>query len=116
MHQRLRLRHPEDFLRLKTQGRVVHHPFFTISYLASDQPNNRYGVITSKRLGKAVSRNRVRRQIKEALRLLHPTLKAGFDVVVIAKYGVIGQPFLTIQEALRQKLNSVGLVAKLDDS
>ncbi len=115
MHQHLRLRHPDDFSRLRAHGRVVHHPFFTISYLVNDHPNNRYGVITSKRLGKAVSRNRVRRQIKEALRLLHPTLKTGFDVVVIAKYGVIGQPFLTIQEALRQKLNSVGLVTQLDD-
>jgi len=114
MHQHLRLRHPDDFSRLRAHGKVVHHPFFTISYLVNDHPHNRYGVITSKRLGKAVSRNRVRRQIKEALRLLHPTLKIGFDVVVIAKYGVIGQPFLTIQEALRQKLNSVGLVTRLD--
>ncbi|MCU0480492.1 MAG: ribonuclease P protein component [Anaerolineae bacterium] len=114
MHQHLRLRHPDDFLRLKTQGQVVHHPFFTISYLVNDQAHNRYGVITSKRLGKAVKRNRMRRQIREALRLLHPRLKVGFDVVVIAKQGIIGQPFSSIQEALRQKLNRVGLVSQLE--
>jgi len=110
MHHRFRLRHPDDFMRLKAHGQVVHHPFFTISYLVNDHPHNRYGVITSKRLGKAVSRNRIRRQIREALRLLHPTLKGGFDVVVIAKHGIIGQPFSDIQEALRQKLTRVGLV------
>lgn len=113
MHQRLRLRHPNDFQRLKMHGRAVHHPFFTLSYLPNDLPHNRYGVITSKRLGKAVRRNRIRRQIKEALRLLHPNLKQGLDMVVIPKQIVLGKPFRAIQNALEQKLNSVGLVDKL---
>lgn len=116
MHHRFRLRHGDDFARLRTQGRVVHHSFFTISYLINDLTHNRYGVITNKRLGKAVRRNRIRRQIREALRLLHPSLKAGYDVVIIPKQGIIGQSFWTIHETLHQKLRSIGLVAELEKS
>lgn len=116
MHHHLRLRHADDFARIKAQGRVVHHPFFMISYLQNDLTHNRYGVITNKRLGKAVRRNRIRRQIREALRLLHPTLRSGYDVVVIPKPSIIGQSFWAIHETLQQKLRSVGLVIELEKS
>lgn len=55
---------------------------------ALEPARNRYTVVAGKRIGKAHERNRCKRVTREALRLLHPTLEQGYDVVVIVRGGV----------------------------
>jgi ribonuclease P protein component len=55
---------------------------------ALDPPRNRYTVIAGKRIGKSHERNRCKRVTREALRLMDPTLKQGYDVVVIVRGGI----------------------------
>lgn len=105
-----RLRHRKDFARLRQEGRTYRHPFFVLSLAPNDLPHNRYGFTTAKRLGKAVVRNRVRRLLKEAVRLLHPRLRQGFDVVLIARGQVVDQPLQTIQQAVGETLHRAGLL------
>lgn len=109
MHKRLRLRHADDFTRLRQDGRVYRHPLLILSVLPNDLPHNRYGFITAKRLGNAVKRNRARRLLREAVRLLHPQLRAGYDVVIIARPQVVGQPFTAVQSAILQTMRRAHL-------
>ena len=46
----------------------------------------RIGIITSRRVGGAVTRNRVRRRIREVVRQSRAALEAGIWMVVIAKH------------------------------
>ncbi|BED92627.1 MAG: ribonuclease P protein component [Candidatus Paraimprobicoccus trichonymphae] len=46
---------------------------------------NRTGIVTSKKIGIAVKRNRARRIIKEAYREIYENLKSGYDVLFVAK-------------------------------
>jgi ribonuclease P protein component len=85
MKRRYRLRRPQDFARLKADGKVTKHPMMLVSILPNDLPFNRYGVITGKRLGNAVRRNRIRRVLSEGVQALHPHLKQGFDVVLVVR-------------------------------
>ena len=55
---------------------------------ALDPARNRYTVIAGKRIGKSHERNRCKRVTREALRLMNPTLKQGYDVVIIVRGGV----------------------------
>ena len=45
----------------------------------------RLGITTSKKIGKAVQRNRARRLIKTAYRNLLPEIAPGYDIVVVAR-------------------------------
>jgi ribonuclease P protein component len=74
-------------------------------------PHNRYGFITAKRLGNAVVRNKVRRLLRESVRLLHPNLAPGFDVVIVARSPVVGESFLTVRNALEQTLRRAGMIS-----
>lgn len=53
--------------------------------LTNDLPYCRLGLSVSRRVGNAVVRNRIKRRLREAFRLIHPTMPAGYDLVIIVK-------------------------------
>jgi ribonuclease P protein component len=112
MRRQLRLRRRGDFARLRQVGQSSHHAWFILSRTANMLAHNRYGVIVSKRVGKAVRRNRLRRQMREVMRLLHPSLSQGFDIVLIARTALVGQSFQAISQAVATTCQHVGLLTK----
>lgn len=110
MERRYRLRQAKDFERLRRGGRQVRHPMLSLSFAPNNLSHNRYGYITTRRLGKAVVRNRVRRRLREVVHLLHPRLRTGFDVVLIARASVIEQPFTVIQRTVSDLFKRAGLI------
>lgn len=93
MKSALRLRRPSDFARVQRSGAACRHRDLKISVCASELPQNRYGIVTSKRLGKAVARNKCKRRLRAILAHLHGEMHQGFDVVVVARPAIIWQPF-----------------------
>jgi ribonuclease P protein component len=110
MQRQIKLKRNEDFARLRREGRAYRSPLFLMNAVANTVGHNRYGFVTGKRLGKAVRRNRVRRLIREAVRLFHPRLRAGYDVVFIAHPPAVGQPFDVIQRTVIELLTQAKLV------
>ena len=105
----LRLRHTEDFQRLRREGRSYPNKLLLMSVSPNVLGHNRYGFIVSKQLGKAVRRNRIRRRVREAVRLLHPQLKTGYDIVFIARQSLEGQPFDVVQRTVNELTQQAGL-------
>lgn len=56
-----------------------------LSVLKLSEPGNRIGLITSRRIGNAVTRNRTRRRLREMVRMTRPRFKDGLWVVIIAR-------------------------------
>lgn len=81
-----RLRDNEDFQRAFQKGRSVANRQFVIYMLAKEgQEELRVGVSVSKKIGKAVVRNRVKRLIREGFRSLLPEINWKGDLIVIAR-------------------------------
>jgi ribonuclease P protein component len=109
MQRHLRLHRQEDFQRLRATGRVWRHPFFILSVTPNDLPHNRYGFVTSKQLGSAVTRNRIRRRLREVMRHAHPYLISGYDMALIARGPAAGQSYRVIAAAIHGLLKQAGL-------
>lgn len=105
-----RLLKRSDFLRVQS-GRSFAVPSFVLKMrpCPSDQEQNadlaRFGFTVTKRLGSAVIRNRARRRLKEAVRLVAPEqARGGFDYVLIGRQGALDEAFGDIVEDLRTAL------------
>lgn len=84
----VRLRQNSDFERVRSRGRSWSSRTVVLSALENGGDANRYGFAAGKRIGGAVERNRAKRLVREAVRTLHPRLRQGFDVVLIARNSV----------------------------
>jgi ribonuclease P protein component len=82
----MRLRRREDFLSVQSGGAKVHarHLLGIARRREGDGLPGRLGFTVTKKIGNAVVRNRIRRRVREWMRL-HGWIPAGWDVVVIAK-------------------------------
>jgi len=81
-----RLKLSRDFARVRAEGRTIRGALLTLGVLPVDgEIAFRVGLVTSKRVGRAVVRNRVRRQLREIVRRHQHALQSGFWLVVIAR-------------------------------
>ena len=70
---------------------------------------SRYGFSVSKRVGKAVTRNRVKRLLREILRIM--PLKSGWDIVFIARAAAATAGFSSLKNSVEGLLSRAGLLA-----
>ncbi len=110
MQRRLRLRRDEDFLRVRREGRTFAHPVLVLALAPNILPPNRYGIITTRRLGGAVARNRVRRRIREVARYWHPRIAQGYDVIIIPRPPALTCPYPALLEAMAVGLRRADLL------
>jgi ribonuclease P protein component len=108
MRRELRLRRRKDFDNVFRKGRAWHNELLVLRTLPNALDHNRYGFITSKRVGKAVVRNRVRRRLREAVRVL--PLATGWDVVVSAKSAAAETDFHALNHAVTELLTRARLL------
>ena len=81
-----RLKLSREFERVRKEGRAVRGGLLILSVLPVDgEKRFRVGLITSRRVGEAVARNRVRRRLREIVRRNQQALKGGIWFVVIAR-------------------------------
>lgn len=97
----LRLRAHSDFQQVYRSGRSWAHPLLVLHVLPRPE-GRRIGISTSKKVGKAVQRNRVRRRLREIVRAALPDWKTGFDVVVAARSAAAEADFAALQDALQE--------------
>ena len=101
---------PEDFAALQGEGTVRSHPLLLVRIRRTGLEETRFGLSTGRKLGGAVVRSRVRRRLREALRVMAPSFQPGWDVLIIARPPVIGADYQTLAGALHNLLRRGGVL------
>ncbi len=112
MERRLRLRAEADFAHVRAQGRSWRDRLFTLIVLPNDQPYNRYGFVVSKRVGNAVTRNLVKRRLREILRHLDSAgqIRSGCDCLLIVRPVAAEIPYAALSTSVEALLVRAKLV------
>ena len=87
----LRLTTPEQFQAVRDSGRAKYAGPLRVAGLANGLDHNQLGLAVSRRFGKAVQRNAVKRRLREAFRLMHHDWPQGWDLVVNVKHHEIAK-------------------------
>lgn len=112
MERRLRLRAEADFARVRAQGRSWRDRLLTLIILPNEQAHNRYGFVVSKRVGNAVTRNLVKRRLREILRQLDRAerILRGYDCLFIVRPLVATLPYATLSASVESLLGRAKLL------
>jgi ribonuclease P protein component len=81
-----RLTHTTEFKRVREEGAVTRGDLLSLGVLLTAAgERNRSGFVTSRRIGGAVVRNRVRRRLREIVRRHQHKIIAGAWIVIVAR-------------------------------
>ena len=80
----IRVRKRAVYRKVQRSGRKTGGRYLILLSMDNDLPASRFGITVSRKTGNAVTRNRIKRRIRELQRLNRSSILSGKDIVVIA--------------------------------
>lgn len=85
MDKKTTLKLNKEFKRLYFKGKSAVHPLIVTYACKNRLGRNRIGITVTKKVGKAVCRNRCKRIIRAAFYQVNPSIEQGWDFVFVAR-------------------------------
>lgn len=107
------LKRKKDFQRTTQRGKKIEKDFLVLKFLRNSLDVIRIGFVVSQKVSKkASSRNKIKRRLREIIKIDLPNLKSGYDLIFFTKKGVIEKDFWEIKEVVEQILRKAKLISK----
>ncbi|HHZ00952.1 MAG TPA: ribonuclease P protein component [Tissierellia bacterium] len=110
------LKKNKEFQRVYNKGKFAASSLLVVYILPNNLSVTRLGITASRKAGKAVKRNRMRRLVRENVRILYSRLEKGFDVVIVARKTEKIINLDIVGRELRYLLHKLGLLTDRDDN
>lgn len=108
-----RLRLSSEFLAVRSKGETLQGRYLRITVLRfAAKEGARLGVITSRRVGGAVLRNRMRRRVRELFRAVRSEFPRDLWIVVVAKQGSAEAGFAELREEWLRLVRRIPIVPR----
>jgi ribonuclease P protein component len=105
-----RLTKKKDFDAVWQKGRSSFDKITGLKVLANGLKENRFGIMVGLKVSKkAVERNKIKRRIREIIRLETANFKIGFDIVITVTPAARGLEFAEFQKSLAGNFKRLGI-------
>ncbi|NOZ05582.1 MAG: ribonuclease P protein component [Chloroflexi bacterium] len=110
MRRSLRLRRSADIQRVLREGKSWANRCLVLYAARRTGGHNRHAFVTGKRLGNAVTRNRLKRRMRAIVAKRLDDMEDGWDMVFIVRRGAVKEDFSQNVAAVDQLLRRAGLL------
>lgn len=117
MEKKNRLTKREYFDKVYRHGKsAANHQFVLYYKVQHGQESFRLGVSVSKKLGNAVVRNRIRRMLKEIVRLNAARIPGGYDFIIIARKPAAEMSYQEMEKSVLHVLKRASLLLRKEET
>ena len=111
LKKEFRLRKQKDFENAFSGRICFSEKFLLLKAVKNDLDISRFGFVVSKRVSnKAAKRNRIKRLLRESIRLSQKSIKPGFDLVFVSRSAIADRNFQEICLCVEKLLKKSGLL------
>lgn len=110
------LRRKSDFSAIYNRGKSVGEKYIVLFYKKNNIGYSRKAFLSSKKVGKAVVRNRARRLMKESVRQLEGSFPEGYDYIFIARNTIVNLKCADVKKSIETALKRTGLSKSTEDT
>ena len=100
-----RLKKRKEFAYLYNHGKALHTAHLTLVFLPTKSRKLKIGFSVAKKIGKAHTRNFIKRRLRALLRDFVPSMPDNYNVVFIAKSGIENITFQEMKTQIKYLLN-----------
>ncbi len=97
-------------MRVRRNGKSYAHPLLVLITRSNELPHVRIGITAGRSIGNAVQRNRAKRLLREAMRPMLSVLASGWDLVLVARSGMVNASLEDTRSALDTLLHRAELI------
>ncbi|MDD2510009.1 MAG: ribonuclease P protein component [Syntrophomonas sp.] len=112
LDKKTRIRTGKEYRNVFEKGKRFSGRYLIMYYLENAAENNRFGFITNKKVGMAVIRNRIKRQLRAIVRKYPGQVRKNHDIVLVARAGIGKTSFEGIEKDYIFIMKKAGLFAK----
>lgn len=98
----------ELFNNIIDKGIRISNKYFVICGLRKDFPKNNYGIAVGKKIGNAVIRNKIKRQLRNIITNNYKLFPNYHNYIIISKKDILNLSYQDIEKALIELLNNKG--------
>ena len=109
-----RLKKTWEFHRVYKKGKKCWDTYFVVYVYHTQMRQTRLGITASKKVGKSVQRNRVKRLIREAFRMLKLELLPNYDIVVVSRAAACGLSMHQVRDSLHKLFHRASILRKTE--
>jgi len=111
--QKYCLKRKKDFQRAIQRGRKIEKDFLVLKFFKNSLKTTRISFVVSQKVSKkASSRNKIKRRLREIIKINLPDLKPGYDLIFFTKKGIIEKNFWEIKEVVGQILKEAKIISR----
>jgi ribonuclease P protein component len=110
LDQSIRLKKNKEFRYTYKRGRSLKGKYLVIYFCENGQENSKIGFSVSKKIGKAIIRNRIKRVLREICRINKNKIVQGYNIIFVARSKIKGIKYRLVEEEMLDLLKKAELL------
>ena len=100
----------KEFDNVFKNGKSSYDKIIGVKAITNNLDNSRFGILISTKISKkAVERNKLKRQIREVIRLDLDLIKSGYDLVIISLVPILDKTYEEIEKSIHSHFKKLKL-------